>query len=73
MEILELRHLSLKVEGYKSSLGEMFLSNLNHFLCNLFVELLADRIADELARHSGFIDFSLGGLSAEIIPGFSTR
>jgi len=73
MEIMEIRHLSLKVEGYKSSLSEIFLSNLNHFLCNLFVALLADRIANELAWHSGFIGFGLGGICAEIIPGFSTR
>lgn len=39
----------------------------------LFVELLAARTANELAWHSGFIGLSLGGLWAEIVPGFSTR
>lgn len=73
MEIMEIRHQSLQLEGYKSSPRKIFLSNLNHVLCNLFVELLADRIANELAWHSGFIGFSLGGLCAEIIPGFSTH
>lgn len=67
MEIMEIWCLSLKVEGYNSSPSEIFLSDLNHFLCNLFVELLADRIAD------GFISSGLGGLCAEIIPGFPTR
>lgn len=59
---MEVWHLSLKVDGYKSSLSEIFLGSLNHFTCNPFVELLAGRVANELAWHSGFIGFGLGGL-----------
>lgn len=67
LELMEIWHLAVKVEGNKSSLSEIVLSNLNRFFCNPFVELLGDRIANVLAQHSGFIRFSLGGVCAEII------
>lgn len=37
------------------------------------MELLADRMANELAGHSCFRGFSLGGLGGEIIPQFSSH
>lgn len=70
VEIMEIWHLAIKMERYENSLNEILLSNLNCLFCNAFVQLLGDRVTNELAQHSPFIGFTLGGGCAEITSAF---